>query len=265
MLQRLWVLHRRLIIQAAALFLALITIVGIYQGRDLFRAAGGTIIDIVAAGTSRAGLDVREISMTGLAISSQETVFDALGIEAGVSMVAYDADEARARLEVLPAIKSASVTKVYPTGLNVMVTEREPVARWRIDGVTFLVDASGRQLVPIAGGDEDLPLIVGDGAASGVGEIVDLVSAYPILGRDLVATSRIAGRRWDLLYRNGLRIMLPEQNPEKAMLELIRLDASSQLLERDLDVIDMRVEGQMALSLTNRAGAESSKESDVGH
>jgi cell division protein FtsQ len=265
-LQRVWVLHRRLIVQVGALVIVALAIAGAYQARGFLGAAGGLAVDMAAAGSSQAGLDVREITMTGLGVTSREMVFSALGIEEGMSLVAYDADRARVRLEALDAIKSASVVKVYPTGLKVTITEREPVARWRIDGVTFLVDAGGRQLVAIAGGNEDLPLIVGDGAADGVGEIVDLVAAYPILGRDLVATSRIAGRRWDLLYRNGLRIMLPENNPERAMRKIIELDAASQLLERDLDVIDMRVPGQLAILPTNRGGNKNSDtENDVGH
>ena len=41
------------------------------------------------------------------------------------------------------------------------VTEKVPVARWRVDGITFVVDGSGEQIGEDRGGYTELPLVVG--------------------------------------------------------------------------------------------------------
>jgi cell division protein FtsQ len=173
-----------------------------------------------------------------------------------MSIVAFDADAARARLEALPAIAEASVQKVYPSALQVTVTERLPIARWRVDGVTFAIDASGAQLAVLNGAGGDLPLVIGDGAADDAAAIISVLDRHPLLQRQLLAISRIADRRWDLIYDNGLRIMLPETGVEAAVDGVERLDSDHALLARDLQIIDLRVPGQLAVRPADRSEAD---------
>lgn len=254
-LGHLWLLRRRLLIQAGAL----LAVAGIatlaFQSRDLVLNTLAAISAEAAQGFSQAGLVIDQISISGQALTDERSIIAALGVSENLPMVSFDAESARARLEDLPAVISASVAKIYPSSLSVTIVEKEPVARWRVDGVTFVIDADGEQLAAVDAAFDDLPLLVGDGAADDAVAIIEILRAHPLLDRRLVAISRIADRRWDLVYDTGLRIMLPETGIESAVGLLEQLDREHELLARDVSIIDLRVSGQLALRPTVRTPA----------
>jgi cell division protein FtsQ len=257
-LGHLWVLRRRLLIQAGALLAVAGLATLAFQSRDLVLNTIAAISAEAASGFSQAGLVIDQISISGQSLTDERSIIAALGVSENLPMMSFDAAAARARLEELPAIVSASVAKIYPSSLSVTIVEREPVARWRVDGVTFVIDAKGSQLAAVDDTFRDLPLLVGDGAADDAVAIIDILDAHPLLTRRLVAVSRIADRRWDLIYDNGLRIMLPETGIESAVATLEALDGRHELLARDLSIIDLRVPGQLALRPTDRTPATGS-------
>lgn len=57
----------------------------------------------------------------------------------------------------------------------------------------------------------------------------------------------VGERRWDLVTKNGLRILLPEQEAGKALASLGQLDRAKNLFALELESIDMRVEGRLYL------------------
>jgi cell division protein FtsQ len=254
-LGHLWLLRRRLLIQAGAL----LAVAGIatlaFQSRDLVLNTLAAVSAEAAQGFSQAGLVIDQISISGQALTDERSIIAALGVSENLPMVSFDAESARARLEDLPAVISASVAKIYPSSLSVTIVEKEPVARWRVDGVTFVIDADGEQLAAVDAAFDDLPLLVGDGAADDAVAIIEILRAHPLLDRRLVAISRIADRRWDLVYDNGLRIMLPETGIESAVSLLEQLDREHEMLARDLSIIDLRVSGQLALRPIDRTPA----------
>lgn len=255
--QHAWVLHRRLLVRAGALLAVALLASTLVHYRDDLAGALGLASNRAAQGFSQAGLQIENISLTGLALTDESSLIAALGVEEGLSMVAFDARAAQRRLAALPAVASATVQKVYPSDLIVSIVEKEPVARWRVDGVTFLIDAAGEQLAAIdAASGHDLPLAIGDGAADDAMTLIGVMADHPLLADRLIAMSRIADRRWDLIYDNGLRIMLPEAGVGEAMALIEQLDADHTLLSRDLEIIDLRVSGELALRPVDRSDAE---------
>src|SRR5690606_28226152 len=113
--------------------------------------------------------------------------------------------------------------------------------RWRIDGVTFVIDARGDQIGEDKGAYGDLPLVIGDGAADDAMVMIRALDGMPSLKEGLIALSRIADRRWDLIYDTGLRIQLPEQGVAQALSRLVSYQDQYQLLDRDVSVIDLRI------------------------
>ena len=71
----------------------------------------------------------------------QREIARMLGIKIGTPMLYVDVDEARARLEALPWVKSAEVRRVWPDRISVHIVERRPVALWQNEGDVVVVDA----------------------------------------------------------------------------------------------------------------------------
>lgn len=247
-----WVLHGRRITQVF-LLACLCAALGIaYLLREDIGEAAGTAGAFIDTELSRAGFGISEISMTGQSLTSETTVLNALGLHGNSSIFSLDAEAARARLEALPSVESATVRKIYPGEVAVTLHEPVAVARWRMDGQTFVVDASGNQIAPAVFDDGELPLVIGIGAGESALPMINLMNRYPALQRDLAALARIGDRRWDLIYYTGLRVQLPETGVAAALARLDAYHRDHQLLDRDVSLIDMRISNAVAVLPVDR-------------
>ena len=156
----------------------------------------------------------------------------------------------------LPIVKEASVRKVYPSQLFISIEEREPFALWQLNGEIFAIAADGRVM---EGLDEEglasLPLVVGEGAAERVREYVALVAQAPELAHQVRAGIYVGQRRWTLKMTNGVEVLLPEREPEKAVVRLAQLVSEARVLEKDIITLDLRQPGRVVVRLTENAVA----------
>ncbi|AVX03957.1 cell division protein FtsQ [Maritalea myrionectae] len=255
--QRTWVLHKRLGVQLLALFIVVLVLgVGMINRNHLVN--GATVVTESAASLfAYAGLAVSEVSLSGYGLTKEAALFEAIGLQGNISLVNFDAEAARQRIEALPSIKSATIRKIYPNSLNIELVEKTPIAVWRIDGVSFAIDAKGDKLVSLEqGGIDGLPLFIGDGAADDAASLIKALEPYELLQQDLLAVSRIGDRRWDLIYDTGLRIMLPEKDVDQALAKIVALDTEKQLLSRDIEILDFRLKDFIAVRPVDRAGTD---------
>ncbi|MCD7060132.1 cell division protein FtsQ/DivIB [Pelagibacterium xiamenense] len=251
-LGHLWVLHRTLVLRAAALVIVAAGLLGAYVFRDEIGQGAMYGADIVSGRAAQAGLGVAQISMTGQALTREADIIAALDVDDFTTTFTFDAEAARQRIEKIASVESATIRKIYPDTLDVMVTEKTPVARWRIDGETYLIDATGAPIARARFENGDLPLVIGAGAGDDALAMVNLIERFPAVTGDLAALVRIADRRWDLVYFTGLRVQLPESGVVPALERLGTYQADYQLLDRDLDLIDMRVPEYVAVRPTQR-------------
>jgi len=162
---RAWILHRKLMLRAAAAGIVALTAVGLYEGRDQVTAGAMAVYSMAQGEFARAGFGISSINITGQTLTSEAAILKALDIGPTTSTLNFDADAALGRIEAIPSVKSANIRKVYPAGLAVSVVEREPMARWRIGDKTWLVDDNGSPIIADDGSFRSLPLVVGEGAA----------------------------------------------------------------------------------------------------
>ncbi|MEO8883206.1 MAG: cell division protein FtsQ/DivIB [Devosia sp.] len=253
---RVWLLHGRLL-KRAMLALACCAAAGsLYVLRDRIATEAGTLYVLGETQLAHSQFGIAKISMSGQGLTSDHDILAALALTPQTSMLNFDADAARTAVEQLPAVAEATVRKVYPNHLYVAVTERVPVARWRVDGTTYVIDGTGAK---IAGDGNDypaLPLVVGDAAGDDAMVMIRAMDQYPALKQGLVALSRIADRRWDMIYNSGLRVQLPEQGVAQALGQLTTLQNQFQLLQRDVVAVDLRVPGVVAVKPSDDAAKQ---------
>jgi len=247
-LNRVWVLHRPLILRGVAGLACAALIAVSFQARGGIGQTVVTLSDVMQGKFAAAGLGIGEISITGQAVTREADIVKALGIDTVSSILSFDVETARQNLLALPAIADATVRKIYPDQLTVTLTEKLPVARWRTgDGETFIIDALGARIGTALPLDEKLPLVIGDGAADDAAVIIRALQRYPDIYAGLAAVSRLADRRWDLIYKSGLRVQLPETGIAQALASLDGYQKDYRLLDRDLTQIDLRVSGMLVV------------------
>jgi cell division protein FtsQ len=207
--------------------------------------------DVIA---NAGGFRIAAVAISGNRQVTREEILAIAGVTGRTSLPFLDVEQARQRLRANPWIADATVLKLYPDRLQIVVTERQPFALWQVDGRVFLIAEDGTVLEPyVARRFVELPFVVGRGAQRQVKEIVALLDRQPALRQEVRAAVLVAERRWNLHLKNGLVVLLPEEEVAPALERLLALDRDKQLLSRDLAVIDLRLPDRVTVRLSDDA------------
>jgi cell division protein FtsQ len=229
-------------------------ILAVVAGAGLWQ--GGHFDRLVAEATSRAGFRVADIRIDGASEVSRIDVLTNMDLGPERSLFSFDVHRARDDLRRLPWVQEATVHKAYPDRLVVTLTERTPFAVWQSGKALNLVDRGGKEITPFDERFAQLPLVVGAGANEHAAEIVSIVARFPAIAEQMKAYVRVADRRWDLVLATGLLVRLPDGGEDSALAELVDRAERDELLERAVDVVDLRVPGQFVVRLTQEAEEE---------
>src|SRR5262249_31413069 len=123
---------------------------------------------------------LERLTVEGRNRTSREALRGALKIKKGDNLLAADPWAIKRRLETLPWIRSATVERRYPNAMFVTLVERTPIARFRDQHGTALVDETGR-LIRVAPEQEheNLILLAGDGAPEAAAALLKLLESEP--------------------------------------------------------------------------------------
>jgi cell division protein FtsQ len=243
---------------SAFVFLALFTAVGVYGAVKgghyaAFVTQHGHPADILARGL---GFSIKAVTIPGVHELREQDILSIAGIGPRNSLLFLDAAKIREKLNLLPIVKDAAVTKLYPDRLVIEIEERHPFALWQSEGKTRLVAQDGVAL----GFVQDrrflhLPLVAGPGANENLGEYMALLETAGNLREHVLAGMRVASRRWTLKTTDGIDILLPERDPVAAMARLVELQRVYHILDKDLLSLDLRQKDRIAARLSAEAAA----------
>jgi cell division protein FtsQ len=196
------------------------------------------------------GLVVQEVSVVGRERTPSDQLMAALNVVRGTSIVDFDPEAARARIEKLGWVEEASVMRRYPDEIFVRLNERRPFARWQKNGKTVIIDRKG---AVVAKRDQSefkhLPKVVGFGANDKAASLFDMLAKSPALFTRLQNAVRIRDRRWNLEFSNGVKVLLPEEGTEHAWSQLEKLQANRKILNKGVMAIDLRNGDRMFVKL----------------
>lgn len=218
--------------------------------------AGGHLPTVVQASTAAAGFAIRDLAFTGHRETTVLDIADALRLDEWTSLIGFDADAARERVEALPWVKSASVRKSYPSGLDVDVTEKTAAAIWQHEDALTLVDQDGNAIVPYTDSRfAELPLLIGSGANMAAAPLLAALEVAPAIESRVKGHILVGGRRWDLRLDNGVTVKLPETGIGDALAALEDMEANSRVLERDIVAVDLRIADRVGFELSGSGAA----------
>lgn len=197
---------------------------------------------------ARSGLAVRSVDVAGADRVNGETIAQAIGVSAHASLLSVEPEAARARIERLSWVEAASVARLWPDRIAVIVSERTPFALWQHEGAYRVIDRSGT-VIEAADPAEfaELPRVVGPGADAAAAEILDLLARQGDLRARVTHAVRVGERRWNLRLEAGGDILLPEADPASALALIAALHAERGVLDLDAQAFDLRTEGELVI------------------
>lgn len=236
--------------------LLFIVVLGVIAGAGalLLRHGGMTgsagLNERLLALSADAGFQVRAVEVEGRDRASARAILAALGVERGTPILAIDPASAKTRLEQVPWIKTASVYRRLPDTLFIAMTEQEPLAFWQRGASLTLIDRDGK---PIAehnlGAYGRLPVLVGGDAPAHAVTLLQMMATEPKLAEQVAAAVRVGGRRWNIEFKNGVRVELPEDDATAAWHRLAAIEKDKQVLERRIEMVDLRLPDRIYLQL----------------
>lgn len=192
---------------------------------------------------AKAGFQVQRVEVTGMERVDQLKVYELVLAEKDRAMPLVDIDQVRSDLLKYGWIKDARVSRRLPDTLAVEIIERKPAAVWQRDGKYSLIDAEGIVLQHVKPDEAgELPVLNGLDANRHAVALNELLDNATALKAQVVGASWIGNRRWDLRFKSGETLALPEgeKAAAEALLNFARMDGIHRLLGRDLIHFDLR-------------------------
>ncbi len=232
---------------------------GIVLGLLAVVAAGTLAVEAIPRGdsfrerlgeaTARLGLRVDQLVIEGLVKTPEPLVLAALGVHRGDPILGFSLTAARERIETINWVQKATVGRRLPDTVVVHLDERTPFAVWQHKDKFELIDRTGKPVTDtdVASLASQVPLVVGTGAPDAAAALIDALAAYPVIASHMQAAVRVGERRWNLRMNNGGDVLLPEGAEAAALAKLMELQATYGLLDRPLQMVDLRLPDRLVL------------------
>jgi len=162
----------------------------------------------------------------------------------------------RADLLTLPLVKDARVSRQLPDTLVVDVVERSPRAVLRDAGRFVLIDDTGHALEAVPPSRaKGMLVLAGKGVENQVAAYDKLLEAAPALKTQVAEAEWVGNRRWNLTFKTGQVLALPEGDDEgaAALLSFARMDGVDRLIGGKVAAFDMRVPERVYLRIPGHA------------
>ena len=204
--------------------------------------------------TAERGLTVRHLKVKGRQNVATETLMALINIRYGDPILFFDPDTVQKQLEAVDWIKQARVERHLPDTILITLNERTPQFLYQENNQLRPMDANG-YLLPVDAVDRyrTLPILIGSRTPDDIRQARDIIRNHPDLLKDLKAMVRIANRRWDITLAGDLRIKLPEKDHNLALSRLQKIQAETNILNKDLAMIDLRMDDRLIIRPSRRA------------
>ncbi|MBU6269168.1 MAG: FtsQ-type POTRA domain-containing protein [Sphingomonadales bacterium] len=205
-----------------------------------------------------AGFAVKRVEVRGVKRLNELKVYEAALAERNHAMPLVDLQGVRQRLLQLSWVKDARVSRQLPDTLVIDVVERKPYAALRQADRLVLIDATGVQLEPVSPARAKGRLILsGWNAEAQVRPLEALLDAAPALRPQVGEAQWVGNRRWNLSFRSGQTLMLPEGDrvAAAALVSFARLDGTNRLLGGNAMTFDMRAADRIYFRVPGHAEA----------
>ncbi|MEP7223198.1 MAG: FtsQ-type POTRA domain-containing protein [Novosphingobium sp.] len=230
-------LHRIFMFAIFGAALALVWTVAVVAGVP--QIATQQIANVAAQG----GFVLNDVKLNGVKHLNELKVYELVLSQRHQPMPQVDVDQIRTQLMQLSWVEDARVSRQLPDTLVIDVVERKAHAVLKKADRLVLIDATGHELQVISAERAKGKLVVsGPGAGQQVVALASLLEAAPALKPQVAEAEWVGNRRWNLKFRTGQILALPEGDrlAAGALVSFARLDGVNRLLGGKALAFDMR-------------------------
>jgi cell division protein FtsQ len=216
----------------------------------LRRVAVGVVLVALVAGAGwlvfvSKVLAVQQVQVSGLRTLSPDRVTAAAAVPLGVPLARVDVDAVQSRVEHVPAVDGADISRSWPHTVTVEVTERTPVAALRRHGRFRLVDAEGVLFRSLPEPPKRLPVMTAAGPGGATAEAAAVAAALPPrLSARVTSVHAPTMDSIELELRDGRTVVWGSAESSRLKVRVV-----GALLKRRASVYDVSVPGAPTLDV----------------
>jgi len=161
------------------------------------------------------------IEVTGAQHVTRDQLLEAGRIRLGMNMLSIDPGTIARRLESLPIVDTAHVTRLYPSKLRITIAERIPAAALAVGDSEWLLDARGVAIaavetaprgLPVLRYGHPTPVVLGSPVDGSVQAGLVVWAAVPAQLRARVASVDVTDDADIMLWLGSVRVELGDQS-----------------------------------------------------
>jgi cell division protein FtsQ len=142
----------------------------------------------------------------------------------GQALILFSSSDLKEETEAIDCIDKLNLRKIPPSKIKLSISYKVPVAIWQNGKVFYFVTAAG-EVMEIRDNKNlnSFILVTGSDAPEKVTDLMKFISIDKDLFAKISSASWVGNRRWNILFDNDTKVMLPEDSPEKAWNKLLSL------------------------------------------
>lgn len=193
------------------------------------------------------GFLIENIHITGNNILTKEDILSSFQDLKNKNIFNIDLLQIHKILLLNKWIKDLEIKRILPNTIKIKITEQKAIAIWQTKSGNKLITQKGNVILVKKVNDfkNQLPIMNGAEANQNTLKILKILNQNPQLYERIWSISYISKRRWDIRFKEGLKILLPKDDIEKAWLRIQHLQKNYNILELGLTEIDIRNKNQI--------------------
>tara|TARA_Y100000389_G_scaffold52740_1_gene48553 strand:- start:4240 stop:4902 length:663 start_codon:yes stop_codon:yes gene_type:complete len=171
------------------------------------------------------------------------------------SLLSLDLNYIQSEVEKVAWIKKVIIRRVLPNTLSLTIEEFSPRAVWIRGRDRYVLDKNGYTIEKVLDDQfQNYFTIKGAEAELNLMNLIESLENFDEIYNQIDYANYVGRRRWDLHYKSGVRIMLPEDNIIDSLSLLETYIKENKLIEKGHKKIDLRVDGKITTDRVNSNG-----------
>ena len=190
------------------------------------------------------------ININGLSISEKKAIEIDLKNFKNINIFELNEDKVLEILNKYKFLENIYVYKIIPSTININLSKTAVLGKTFIDGENFFIGKNGKfinsnQLIE----KNNVPEIFGDFKINEFLNLQKILNVHDLEVNKIEKYYYFKNKRWDLLFSDGLTLMLPSKDIEKSITIYKEMFINNNLL--NTKTIDLRVSNQIILTNKN--------------
>ena len=190
---------------------------------------------------------IKKIEVNGLSNNEKKMVENELGNFKSLNIFNLKKDVVLNTLEKFNFLEKIYINKVLPSTINIKLSKTAIIGQTLVDGKKFFIGNNGKfinfnHLIE----NNYIPIIFGDFKIEEYKNLQNILTNHQVDITKLEKYYFYKNKRWDLLFSNGLILMLPSKNVEESIKIYKKLLQSDNLI--NIKIVDLRVFNQIILT-----------------